>query len=151
MKYICIFFEYCWYRELTFMKRHPSNYPNPEGSAIGAFAYTFGMNMVFVFHLSYRVLLELFNIPIVCETIPLSMLMGMYYSDRIFDFSDKNFKRLSKKYKNERFRTLKGWGVLLYTSIITIGLMGLGIYIVAIKEGREKISILGWDFWSSLR
>jgi len=109
MRYVIDFMDYFFYRAYCFYKRHPfihSDYAFGASTAVGA---------THMWHiLSLSILWGAFwdrEINMVYPII-LSFLLWFYYDYYIY--TEEKYKLLAEKYKNEKNKKTKGWGIVIY-------------------------------------
>lgn len=74
----------------------------------------------------------------------ISLLLEFFYDHYVY--TEERYKRLEKKYKNEKNKKIKGWGVVLYViiSISTAFILGMLLW------GKASIYIPEWMNFFSL-
>lgn len=112
MKFLINFWDYCFYRVYCFYKRHPiihSNFAFGASTAIGATHMWHIMSLTILWSAIFD-----------CECnavypIIISILLMFYYDSHVY--TEAKYGLLAKKYKREKHKKIKGWGVFLYIII----------------------------------
>lgn len=109
MKYIIVFWDYFFYRAYCFFKRHPFIHSD------FAFGASTAVGVTHMWHiLTLCILWSAFwdcQINIVYPIV-LSLLLWFYYDNYLY--TEGKFKMLAQKYKNEKRKKAKGWGIVMY-------------------------------------
>ena len=119
MRYLINFCDYCFYRFCCFYKRHPMMFSNFAYGASTAIGVTHGLHI-----LSLSVIWSAIS---GCKVNPTIISLGLmyYYDDHVYTY--ERYKLLARKYKREKNKKIKGWGVFLYIllSMLTIPILGV--------------------------
>ena len=122
MRYLINFCDYCFYRFCYFYKRHPMMFSNFAYGASTAIGVTHGLHI-----LSLSVIWSAISGCKVNFLYPTIISLGLmyYYDDHVYTY--ERYKLLARKYKREKNKKIKGWGVFLYIllSMLTIPILGV--------------------------
>ncbi len=112
MKFLIGFCDYFFYRACCFYKQHPIVY------ADFAFGASTAVGVTHLFHILS--LCVLWSILAKCECnvlypVVTAILLMIYYDIHVYTV--ERYNRVAKKYKKEKHRKIKGWGVVIYIII----------------------------------
>jgi hypothetical protein len=102
-------FDYCFYR-IHSVYIHKKIDKHPRIYACGWTSFSQLCNMLSVVLLFCFV----FNLKYDFKIIILTLTIGIYVTNYFFLLTEKKYKELTKKYKEEKNKKLKGWLVFLY-------------------------------------
>lgn len=141
MRHIINFLDYCFYRACCFHKRHPFFFSN--------FAYG-ASTFLGVTHLFYIMSLSLIWSAVTgleCNAVyPIIIWILLCYYYDSYVYTEERYKRLVKKYKNEKNKRIKGWGVVLYVIISMSSFFIIGMLLC----GKASVYFPEWMNYFSL-
>lgn len=114
MKILNNFWAYCFYRAYCFYKQHLKNWINPAF----AFRASTAVGATHMFHImSLTILWSTISGRECSVAYPIigSIILMFYYDSYVY--TEEKYKMLAKKYKKEKNKKIKGWGVFLYILI----------------------------------
>jgi len=104
------FFDYCFYR-ITYSKYYQRvDKKDPYIWAWGWISLCQTFNVLSIIIIYYLIIDTKFNFKLVCIPIYLTI----YFLNIYCFLPIKKYKEMGKLEKNEKYRKLKGWGVILY-------------------------------------
>ena len=141
MRHIINFLDYCFYRACCFHKRHPFFFSD---FVLGASTF---MGVTHLFHIMSLSLIWSAVTGLECNAAYpaiIGILLCFYYDHYVY--TEERYKRLVKKYKNEKNKKIKGWGVVLYVIIS----MSTFFILIMLFRGKVNICIPEWMKFFSL-
>lgn len=141
MRHIINFLDYCFYRACCFHKRHPFFFSD---FAYGASTF---LGVTHFFHIMSLSLIWSAITGLECNAVYLliiSLLLEFYYDHYVY--TEERYKGLEKKYKNEKNKIIKGWGVVLYVMIS----ISIAFILGMLLWGKASIYFPEWMNYFSL-
>ena len=141
MRYLIDFWDYCFYRLCNYYKRHTITNPYPvfDASTTIGVAHGFHIQCLSLFwgiitgrdvNLAYIIIF------VIC--------LMFYYDAHVY--TEEKYKILARKYKGEKYKKIKGWGVFMYIILSILMFLILGILLF----DYVKITIPQWIQYFSI-
>ena len=104
------FFEYCFYRYSSCKFSQKQDKEDPYLAPIAWVTFCQMCNILTIITIYYLIIETKFDFPSVCLTIAITL----YLINSFFFLTKKKYEALKERYKDEKNRKRKGWGVALY-------------------------------------